>query len=403
MLRRGFVLCILTAAVSVSAPQARAGGPVVVPCATPCNHVHARPCGHAHAGPCGSSVHYVQKTVLVPQYGTETRVVNCTEYQNQIRERKYTVHRRVPETKQVEQQYTEIVCETRSKKVKYNVSIPVTETVQQKYQVQVPEWIEVERPYQVQVPVWKEVEQKYTELVPHQEQRKGVRKVYQTIAVQEKRLVCRDAGHFEERAVAVPVCNSGCRRRGCARCCRPCGGCGGCASGTPCHAPKQAVTICRVWVPNVVQEEVEVTVNKCVTVDQPYEYTVTVCKPVEKTRTVKVCEYVTETKTRKERQCRYRTEERTRDVKVCSYKTEEREKEVKYIVQVPHKKTRTVDVTTYTTVAEEKTEQYTVCVPVTVQKEVQVPVCHMVPKTITVPVRTGCGCAPVKRCRKCGC
>ena len=42
---------------------------------------------------------------------------------------------------------------------------------------------------------------------------------------------------------------------------------------------------------------------------------------------------------------------------------------------------------------EEKTETYKVCVPHTVEKEVQVQVCRMVPKTITckVPMTT---CAP---------
>jgi hypothetical protein len=81
---------------------------------------------------------------------------------------------------------------------------------------------------------------------------------------------------------------------------------------------------------------------------------------------------------------------------------------VPYVECVPVTKTRTYPVTTVRRVPEEKTENYTVCVPYPVQREVQVQVCRMVPKTIQVPVSTGCannGCNDCGRrmARRCGC
>jgi hypothetical protein len=56
---------------------------------------------------------------------------------------------------------------------------------------------------------------------------------------------------------------------------------------------------------------------------------------------------------------------------------------------VPTQETRTRQVTTCRTVPEQQTRTYTVQIAHTVQKEIQVPVCHMIPKTETyqVPVR----------------
>src|SRR5690606_36776910 len=49
-----------------------------------------------------------------------------------------------------------------------------------------------------------------------------------------------------------------------------------------------------VWVPNIVQRPVQVTVNKWVQETQPYEYQVTLYRPETRTRNVPVCEMVTE-------------------------------------------------------------------------------------------------------------
>jgi hypothetical protein len=94
----------------------------------------------------------------------------------------------------------------------------------------------------------------------------------------------------------------------------------------------------------------------------PYEYTVTLCRPETRTRTVTFCEYV----------------------------PEQRTQEVQYTVCVPEQRVATHQVTICRTVAEQRTRQVTVMVPYTEQQEVPVQVCRMVPKTITVPVHTGC-------------
>ena len=91
----------------------------------------------------------------------------------------------------------------------------------------------------------------------------------------------------------------------------------------------------RVWVPNVVTEQVPYTVNKAVWEDVPYEYTVTVNRPETRTRTVPVTRMRTEQRTRMVTVNRCRQEERSREVPVTTYKTEQR--------------TRTVPVTTMTT------------------------------------------------------
>ena len=67
---------------------------------------------------------------------------------------------------------------------------------------------------------------------------------------------------------------------------------------------------------------------------------------------------------------------------------------------VPQQRTQTFNVTTYKCVPEQMTQTYTVCVPVQVQKEVQVQVCKMVPKTVMVPATSGC--APANCCGGCG-
>ena len=73
-------------------------------------------------------------------------------------------------------------------------------------------------------------------------------------------------------------------------------------------------------------------------------------------------------------------------------------------VCVPQQKTWTETVTCYESQAEEVTRTVTVCVPHQVQKEVQVNVCRMVPKTVQVPVQCGSCCrgCGLRACRR-GC
>jgi hypothetical protein len=221
----------------------------------------------------------------------------------------------------------------------------------------VPHVEEVEEEFTVKVPVWTEEEREFTVMVPVQEEREGTRHVCKMVEVKETRTVCRDEGQWEERVVET-ACGGGC---GCSKkCCRRrcCGGCttscGGCASG--CGTVQ---TTCKVWVPNIVKEEVEVTCMKPEMVEETYTYHVTVCKPETQKKTVKVCSYKDET--------------RTRTVKKCSMVQEEREQE------------------------------YTVMVPKTVEEEVQVQVCRMVEKKVTVPVYSCGGCCKAKKCKRSCC
>jgi hypothetical protein len=241
--------------------------------------------------------------------------------------------------------------------VQYTVCKPVVQEVQQEYTVCVPEWTEVER--------------EYTVMVPHQETRQGVRHRCEMVPEEVTKTVCVDRGHWETQMVEVCCAPRRCCMRSC------CGGCGCCCQ--PC-----TTTVCRkVWVPNIVEEEVTCTVYKQHMVEEPYEYHVTVCKPETRTCMVKVCNM--------------RQETRTRTCHVTTYETEVMEKEVPYTVCVPQEKTWTETVTYYEQVPEEVTRTITVCVPQQVEKEIQVNVCRMVPKTIQVPV-CGCGGCCVRRC-----
>jgi len=272
-------------------------------------------CGRA----CCPSYQVVQKTVMVPTMVPQTRVVTGCEYTCEVRERPVTVYRCVPEVRQVRQVYTVMVPQTRVREHVYNVAVPMME----------------------------EVEQPYTVCVPYQEVRQGVRKVCRAVEVQETRTVCRDLGCWEQSTCYKQIAplRWGCFGRL---------ACGGCAPVVCCAQ--------MVWVPNIVTEEVPVTVCKYETVDEPCEYTVTL----------------------------YRTEQRTRRVKVCRYVTEQRRCQVQETVCVPQQRERLCNVTTYRTVAQQVTQRCTVMVPHQVQREVTVMVCQMVPKQVCCRVPVSC-------------
>jgi hypothetical protein len=313
--------------------------------------------GCAQYDPC--QVQYVQKTVYRPQSVTETRTVMVTEYTQEQREGTRTVYRCVPEQQEVQRSCTVMVAEVRTKTVPVTYCKPVCR--------------QVERQYAVQVPYMTQEERQYTVMVPHVETRQGVRQVCTWVEEEVTKTVCRDHGHWEVKMVEVP-CYSGsrfCRRR---ICCDPC-----CVS---------VRTVCqRVWVPNVVEEEVTVTVCRPQMVEEPYEYQVTVCKPEVRTCMVNVC--------------KTRTEMVTRMVKVVEYEQVTTERQVCYTVCVPQERTWTEMVTTYRQVAEEVPYTYTVCVPHQVEREVQVQVCQMIAETIDVPVCPVTCCRPVHRRLRC--
>ena len=262
----------------------------------------------------------VERTVLVPQMSTETRRVCVIECRAETQTKKINVCRMIETKKEVSYEYCEWKRETQTR----------TET------------------YQVMVPEWTDVTTEYCVMVPSIEKRQGVRKVAKCISTIEKRTVCEQGGHWEDRSVQVQTFVRGCD-----------------ACGRPVCCPQTTTCTQKVWVPEIINKEIDVTVNKIVCEDQPYEYEVTVCKPEKKTCTQKVCTPKCETKTR----------------------------EVCYTVCVPEKKTGTRWVTCCTPVMEEKEVQCTVMVPYKVEREVQVCVCKMVEKKIQVAV-----CCPQPVC-----
>lgn len=344
----------------------------------------------------------VEKTVLVPTYVTEKRIVHETKYRTENRIKTVTVQVCKPRLEERTRTYTVLVPEKRTKTVNYVVCKPVWETktrefvvqipvwneVEEKYTVKVPVWKNVEQTYTVKVPVWTEQEREYTVLVPILEKRSATRTVTKCVPTSEKRTVRCDQGHWETQIVEVP-CRSSCGGCGhCNRCCKP-------VSRTVCR---------RVWVPNVVEKEIDVTVYKRVTEEIPCEYTVRVCKPETRTETVKVCSYKDEqrtcvkkvcsykdeVRTCKKRVCSYKPETRTETYKVCHYVNEKKSREVAYTVCVPEKRTEKYSVTVYDRVPEEREVTYKVCIPETVKREIDVRVCRMVAKTILVPACSCC-------------
>jgi hypothetical protein len=238
----------------------------------------------------------------------------------------------VTECKAEEQQYTYTVCR------------PVTDKHTVEYQYTVPSYETRSRQvsYTVCKPVMTTQQQTYTVMVPHTEVCKGTRKVCKMVQVVQKRTVCEDQGSWKQVPQTYTTCCCGCVQT-CTR-------------------------MCNVWEPKIVSKEVEYTCMQPQVEDVPYEYNVTVCQP----------------------------ETRTREVQICNMVPEQQTREEQYQVCVPKQMTGTREVATCRLVTEQKTATRTIQVPYTVQKQVQVQVCKMVPKTITcqVPVTNCAPCAP---------
>jgi hypothetical protein len=323
----------------------------------------------ASAAPCGccspsngcGEVQMVEKTICVPEWVTETRKCTVTE------------------------------CVAEEKEVKVKVMVPkiveetvkVCEMVQEKKVVEVkvckPVSKQVTKEVTVCVPVMVEKEQKCTVLVPTEEIRKGVRKVCKMVSEKKMVTVKKDCGHWETQMVEVP-----CRQL--LRCRRSCGGCGSCGSCCEPCAPKTRTVCKKVWVPKIVEEQVEVTCCKRVIVEEPYECKVIVCKPQEKVTKVKVCQMQQKKETRTFTECSYETVVEKKEIVCCVPKTVEKKVQVTKCV------------------CEEQIKKCKVMVPKQVEKEVQVKVCKMVEKKVTVPACQSKGCGRAL-CRRscCGC
>ena len=348
------------------------------------------------AAPCHVEPQMVEKTVMVPQWGTETRTVTVTEYVREPHTRTVNVSRRVPRVEQITKEMTVMVPVTKTKDVTETAYVPHYRDVTKEFQVRVPKFRTVEQQVTAMVPSWKEVPRQYTAMVSEPQQKTGVRSVCRMVPEVVQKTYTRDEGHWDHVSVEVPVvsCNvpvrRGLFRRGRNDCgtgscgpvsCDPC--------GDSCATPK--VVTRKVWVPNVVTETKDVTVMKPQVTQEEYQYTVNVCRPVTKTRNVRVCEMVPQTKTVTRKVCEYEVQTKTKTMRVCEMKPEPRTRTVHYTVCEPKQVTKTYNVTKYDIVCEPKTVTYTVCVPKQVQKEVNVPVCNMVPKTVMVPADCSTG------------
>lgn len=354
-------------------------GGSVVQCEAPAHYAPAAPCAPAPAVVVEPT--FETRTVLVPEWSTEVREVAVEVCVPVEKTREVTVQKLVPVVEERTREVTEMVREQRSRTEEYTVAVPYTEEVTETYTVQ----------------------------VPHQVKKVTTRTVTQQVPVTTYRTVREDQGCYVVEQ--VPVASQGCgtvyaqapsrcrvgllgrlrghrrcgshcgRHSGCGSCAvasSPCGGCGsGCNSGCGgCNADVAYVTR-RVWVPNIVERQVEVTCYKSVEVEVPHEYAVT----------------------------EYRTEERTRTVTVQKVNHETRTREVAYEVCVPKTRVETYQVTNYQSVPETVVETYTELEARTEMKQIQVQVQRMIEKTIQVRIDNGCGChgaAPAAHHHGCG-
>ncbi len=395
---------------------------------------------------------YRSKTVMVPK--TETKTIE------------YSVL--VPETSQKTVDLVETVPVWKEVPETYTVKVPHVEDVPEEYEIKVPTLRDEQFTYTVLVP--RAESQMRTHTVTNAVPVTKTRTVQVCIPTTKTQTVTRDYGHWETHIDEVAVSGvgmasgqavvgngSGCgfsmggcgayvgqvgcgNQVGCGGCgnqvgCGGCGtvggyvsnaGCGGCGtsscaggvamgSGGDCNsgaiyaAPVSQTVSRRVWVPNIVTEEVPVVENVAHTQEVaytvyeqrseqvPYECTYLVYRPEERTgsrkvvdyvsekrtRSRKVVKYVDESRTRTRRELSYKQVTRTETIPVVSYKTEKRTKEVSFTVNVPEVQIEPITTTTYQTIQEEVSEPYTVRVPVATTKEVQVQVCRMVPKLVS--------------------
>lgn len=361
--------------------------------------------------------------VLVPTYVTEKQTFCATEYREEPRTRVvmgyktvqvseervrvYTVPTTRTETKTIE--YTVQVAVQGEQKKTYKMKVPVWTDQEEKYTVKVPVIKEVEETYRVKVPVLKDVPFTYTVNVPYPEMRPATRTVSSVVPVVKTRTVSYcvpvtrtksvpvDRGHWEMRTeetyspVQAPK---------------------GSEKQVPAAVPG-ALQCRQVWVPNVVYEDVTESEQQQQTAQVqylvyeqhyttvPYECPCIVYRPETRSGTKKevvyqdqprtrprtVVEYHDEPRTRTKKVLSFKEEERTETYPVITYQPEKRTKELTYTVCVPESKTETYTVTRCEQVPEHKVENYTVRVCVPVVKEMDVRVCRMVPKVVSVTVQ----------------
>ena len=205
-------------------------------------------------------------------------------------------------------------------------------TVEKKVCCPITVWVKKEKVeiqnYEVTIPTYEWFDEEYTEMVDGTLDITTYKTVKTCVPVTKTKTVCVCEPEWVEREVEY---------------CGPCGQI--CKKKVTCYEPK------------MVEKQCEYTVNE------------TVCTQVPCVRTIDTCEPVT----------------KTRKVKRIVNKVEPRKHESKYVTYEPLQKfeRKTVCETVCVPVVNVVTE--TVCVPYEVEKEVEVRVCKMLPKTILVP------------------
>lgn len=202
--------------------------------------------------------------------------------------------------------------------------IPETKQVTRLCTVMVPKTMVRQETYTVCKPVWETHQREITVMVPKPVVKQGVRQVCKYQPTKVMNTVCEDHGQW-----VTDEC--------------------GC---------------CKYWQPNVVEKQVECTVMKPITVEEPFEYTVTVCEP----------------------------QKRIVEEKVCRYEYEKKTRNIQFTVHEPKKVEKTFNITSIRCEPQQQVRKYTVMVPYPVEKEITVPVCKMVPKVVLckVPVYGCC-------------
>lgn len=364
---------------------------------------------------------------LVPTYVMEKRVVCTTEYRDEERKRVVTNSRTVPITEERYRVTTVMVPKTETKTIEYTQTVPQQTTATKTYTIKVPVYRDVEETYSARIPVLKEMDETYTAKVPvlrdveftytvnvpypvtNTVQRTvtsavpvvKTHTISHCVPVTSTKTVKVDRGHWENRMVEVACYSGYCgRRRGC--------GCGyGCGTMVVCK---------QVWVPNCVLEEVtsveqqkqsvavEYLAYEQQTTTIPYECTQVCFRPESRTGTKKevayqdqtltrkrtIVEYLDEPRKRMKKELSFQEETRTETYPVINYVQEKKTKDYTYTTYVPESKVETYQATRNDTIQEQKIETYTARVAVPAMKEVEVQVCKMVPKVVSINLGNPC-------------
>merc|ERR1739848_709391 len=157
---------------------------------------------------CAPSYCSVEKTVMVPEWGYETRTVTTTEYQKEARTRTYTVCKQVPVTTQKEVKYTVHEKEWKTKEETYYVSEPVWSEKEVEYTVH--ETVQEEKTGTKKVckQVWEDKEVSYTVYEQVSEEKTGTKKVCKPVTKQKEVSYTVYETVQEEKTGTKKVCNT---------------------------------------------------------------------------------------------------------------------------------------------------------------------------------------------------